>query len=121
MRGNKRAAAHRPLPSMIMATCTGGGSAAPGWSRLAAMGWVVVDIRVRSDLADVLFLIHEAVVDLFYVLVGEFLHFVRPGLGKILANFVLFFVSLDLFHAVAAYRTHRDFRAFSIFMGHFGQ
>src|ERR1700689_2597005 len=121
MRGNRRAAAHRPLPSMMMATGTGGGPSAPGWSRPAAVGWVVVDIRVRSDLADVLFLIREAVVDLFYVLVGEFLHLVGPGLGEILANFVLFLVSLDLLHAVAAYRAHRNFRALGVFVRHLGQ
>src|ERR1700742_4823355 len=87
MRGNRRAAAHRPLPSMMMATCAGGGPEAPGWRCLAVMGWVAVDIksvrgwpfrRGSSDLADVLFLFREGVVDLFYVLICEFLHLVRP-------------------------------------------
>ena len=60
MRGRPRDFAQRPLPSMMMATCRGGGSGSAQWR---ARSW--------SDLKDLLVLLRQHVVDVLDRLIGE--------------------------------------------------
>ncbi len=50
------------------------------------------------------------------VLIGQLLHLGLPVLRHVLADLVLLLVGLDLLHAVAPHRTHRDPRALGVFM-----
>jgi hypothetical protein len=63
-RGKPRSRAHRPLPSMMIATCCG---VSAMWCR---------KLRVRLDLHQFLFLVGHRVIDIGNVLVGELLDLV---------------------------------------------
>src|ERR1700687_355828 len=109
MRGNPRAFAQRPLPSMMTATWAGGGS---GGGATCSMG---------LDLKDLLVLLGEQPVDLLDRLVGQRLDVLVQLAVLVLAELVLLFLLLQQVHAVAPHAAHRDPRLLGVFGGDLGQ
>src|SRR5262249_60612680 len=108
-RGNPRAAAQRPLPSMIIATWRGTSNA------VAALFWVSAsDIGTTSDREDFLFLCSQHVVDLDYAGVGCFLDLAGKPIVIVLADLVFSFQFFDHVHGVAPNMTNRDARGFGV-------
>src|SRR5579875_2866718 len=98
-RGNPRAAAQRPLPSMIMATWRGGAYPATREASVSGMG-------LTSDREDLLFLRPEHLIDLRDHRVRRFRNFGRETVVIVLADLVFLFQPLDDVEAVAAHVTH---------------
>src|SRR5215207_4044879 len=88
-RGRPCAAAQRPLPSMMIATCRG-------------------RFKVLSNLHDLFFFGREQLVDLRDVLVGELLHVALGATLVVLGDLFLLQQLLDVVHHVAAHVTHGD-------------
>src|ERR1700752_2909014 len=104
VRGNPRAFAQRPLPSMMMATWRGTAPPSDASPILTAVeiGWFT------SDLHDLFFFGGESVVDLLHVLVGELLHLVMQPAMLVLGDLAVFFLLLQRFHPVAPDVAHGD-------------
>src|SRR5579875_898979 len=108
-RGNPRAAAQRPLPSMMMATWRGGAHAATRESSASGMG-------LTSDREDLLFLRPEHLVDLRDHSVRHFLDLGGKTVVIVLADLVFLFEPFDDIEAVAAHMTHGHPCVFRIFV-----
>src|SRR4030088_38238 len=100
-RGNKRSRAQRLLPSMMIATCSGGGN----W--LTGGTWAL-------DLHDLGFLAGGHLVDQTDVAVGDLLQLVASAPGLVGRDLLLLFQGLDAIHLLAPDVANRDVRALGI-------
>src|SRR5216683_2034524 len=123
-RGRPRAAAQRPFPSMMIATCKGP-SVRSGPS---VAGAAAFDIHQSLDLAtpdlngeDFLFLGRKQLIDLRNRSVGCLLHIIGQPFLIVLGNLVVFLKFLDGIEAIAADMPDRDFCRLGIFMRHLHQ
>src|SRR6185437_2987906 len=114
-RGKCRLRAHRPLPSMIMATCLGRTVEAFGASAISFLA------AGLSDLHDFLLFAVKHRVDFPYVRVGDLLQFVAVFMMLVLANFMVLFEPLQKVHSVAAHIAHCDSGRLSVFRGQLGK
>src|SRR5712691_7830310 len=118
LRGRPRAAAQRPLPSMMMATCRGAPNAAVG----AVVGASASDIDVEgvspapSHRENFSFLGGQRLVDFGNGQVGRLLDVAVMALVIVLADLVILFQLLENVHAVAPHVAHGDARGFRIFV-----
>src|SRR5512145_3499477 len=104
-RGSPRSFAHRPLPSMMMATCRG----KEGVSRpKLVIGMGAEAEAARSDLQDLLFLRLEDLVDLLHVGVRLLLDPFLPALHDVLGDLLLLLPVLELLDRLPADVAHRD-------------
>src|SRR5215475_5489385 len=111
-RGRWRLRAHRPLPSMMMATWRGGLCMSCG---AAAM---VNDFPAgRSYLHDLLLLAVEHLIDFLYVRVGQLLQFIAFVMMLVLADLVVLLELLEDFHAIPAHIADGDPRLLGVFGG----
>src|SRR5215831_5194713 len=91
-RGNPRAAAQRPLPSMMMATWCGTAMV----SSVAVCSASFLVMRTRSShREDLPFLVRQHLVDLGNGLVGRLLHLLGRALAVVLADLVLLLEFLE--------------------------
>src|SRR5579885_2933840 len=97
IRGRPRHFAQRPLPSMMIATWTGG--FAPGVAGRASMG---------SDLQDLLLLLGQRLVDLLDVLVRQPLHLLIVATMLVLGDLAVLLHLLQRFHAVPPHVANGD-------------
>src|SRR5689334_22029725 len=110
IRGSPRAFAQRPLPSMMIATWTGGFDSA-----LAGSASMV------SDLKDLLFLLGQGIVDLLDVVVGHLLDLFVEAPVLVLGDLAILFHLLEHLHAVTPDIAHGDTPLLRIFMRDLGQ
>src|SRR5882762_4552096 len=122
-RGRPRAAAQRPFPSMMIATCKG-----PSVRSGPSVAGAAFDIHQSLDLAtpdlngeDFLFLGREQLIDLRNRPVGCLLHIIGQPFLIVLGNLVVFLKFLDGIEAIAADVPDRDFRCLGVFMRHLHQ
>src|ERR1035438_1979506 len=116
-RGNPRAAAQRPLPSMMTATCNGP-SLRSGPSLTGAAAFDISQFLKITALngEDFLFLGREQLLDLGDHPVGCLLHIVFEALLIVLGNLVVLLELLDGVETIAADVTHRDLGGLRIFV-----
>src|SRR2546425_3466989 len=100
-RGTKRSRAQRLLPSMMIATCSGGGNWLTGGS------WAL-------DLHDLGFLAGGHLVDQTDVTVSDLLQLVAPAPGLVGRDLLLLLQSLDAIHLLAPNVANRDVCALGI-------
>src|SRR2546421_2260180 len=100
-RGSKRSRAHRLLPSMMIATCSGGGN----W--LTGCSWAL-------DLHDLGFLAGGHLVDQTDVAVSDLLQLVAPAPRLVGRDLLLLLQRLDAIHLLAPDVPNRDVRALRI-------
>src|SRR5215831_18230262 len=104
-RGKPRAAAQRPLPSMMMATCKGPPDRPEPSLAVAA----ALDIRsIPSDCEDFLFLGREQLIDFRDRAVRRLLNVGGQTLLVVLGDLVVLFELLDGVETVAAHVADRD-------------
>src|SRR4030081_3084098 len=115
-RGKPRAAAQRPFPSMIIATCKGP-SVRSGPSVAGGAG-VDIDQSLSLDGEDFLFLGRKQLIDLRNRPVGCLLHIIGQPFLVVLGYLVVFLKFLDGIEAIAADMPDRDFCCLGIFMRH---
>src|SRR4030081_2748736 len=115
-RGKPRAAAQRPFPSMITATCKG-----PSVRSGPSVAGAAFDIQESLDGEDFLFLGRKQVIDLRDRPVGRPLHIVGQTFLIILGNLMILLKFLDRIEAIAADMPDRDARGFGIFVRDFHQ
>src|SRR5215831_9594127 len=84
-RGRPRAAAQRPLPSMMMATCAG----ASDLSGPSVTGAAALDMKASLDRQNLFFLGRQQLVDLGDRAIGRFLHLVGVTLLVVLRHLVI--------------------------------
>src|SRR6185437_9909360 len=106
MRGRPRDFAQRPLPSMMMATCAGGGG-----------NGEEAPLSMDSDLKDLLVLLGQKAIDLLDRLVGQGLDVLVELAVLVLGELVVFFLLLQDVEAVAPHVAHRDARLLGVFGG----
>src|ERR1700760_655555 len=118
-RGSPREAAHLPLPSMMIATCSGPSDRS--WSCVA--GTAAFDISRSLDLSpslngeDFLFLGRQQLVDLGDHGIGRLLHLAVKALLIVLGYLVILLELLHGVEPVAANMAHGDLGGFSVFVG----
>src|SRR3982074_2121880 len=100
-RGSRRSRAQRLLPSMMIATCSGGGN----W--LTRVSWGL-------DLHDFGFFARRHLVDQGDIPVGELLQLVTAAMRFIGRNLFLLFEGLDAVHLLPTDVANRDVRALRI-------
>src|SRR6202035_1988940 len=100
-RGSRRSRAQRLLPSMMIATCSGGGN----W--LTSGSWAL-------DLHDLGFLAGGHLVDQTDVAVSDFLQLVAPAPRLVGRDLFLLLESFDAIHLLAPDVANRDVRALGI-------
>src|SRR5712671_6886073 len=118
-RGRPRAAAQRPFPSMMIATCKGP-SVRSGPS---VAGAAAFDIHQSLDLdgEDFLFLGRKQLIYLRNRPVGRLLHIIGQPFLVVLGNLAVFLKFLDGIEAVAADMPDCDLGRFGVFMRHLHQ
>src|SRR5262249_30243881 len=112
LRGNPRAAAQRPLPSMMIATCRG--TATSPWRTLGSGS--AFDIAQTSHCEGFPFLRRQPLVDIRNDLVGRLLDLLGRPFAVVLADLVILFQLLDDLKAVAPHVADRHLGSLSIFM-----
>src|ERR1700694_5509569 len=118
-RGKPRAAAQRPLPSMIMATCKGPSvRSGPSVAGAAAFD---IDQSLALNGEDFLFLGRKQLIDLRDRPVGRLLYIIGQTFLIVLGNLVILLKLLDRIEAVAADMPDRNARRFGIFMRDFDE
>src|SRR6478736_1588501 len=111
-RGRPRAAAQRPLPSMMMATWAGASDlSGPPVTGAGAFG-----IDFSLDRQDFFFLGRQQLVDLGDGGVSRLLHVAGQALLVILRHLVILFELLDHIEPVAPDMAHRHLRRLGIFV-----
>src|SRR4029079_17078022 len=115
-RGKPRAAAQRPLPSMMIATCRG--TANSGVRTLSNSGF---DISSSSHREDLLFFCRQHLVDLDNDVVGRLLHLLGRPFALILADLVVLLQLLEYIETVASNMTHRDLGSLRILVSDLDQ
>src|ERR1700722_8800438 len=116
-RGKPRAAAPRPLPSMMTATCSGP-SARSGPS---VAGAAAFDIDRSLNREDFFFLGREQVIDLRNRRAGRLLDIGAQALLVVLGNLVILLELLHGIETVAADMADRDPGGFRVFMRDFDE
>src|SRR6478752_6418543 len=111
-RGRPRAAAQRPLPSMMMATCAG----ASDRSGPSVTGAAALDMGAALDGEDFFFLGSQQLVDLGDGAVGRLLHLVGVTLLIVLRHLVILLELLQHIEAVAADVAGGDLGGFRVFV-----
>src|ERR1700694_3566165 len=114
-RGKPRAAAQRPLPSMMIATCKGGSARSGPW----VAGAAAFDIDQSLNREDFFFLGREQLIDLRNRPVGRLLHIIGQTFLIVLGNLVFLFKLLDRIEAIATYMPDRYTRRFGVFVRDF--
>src|SRR5262249_52654339 len=112
-RGSPRAAAQRPLPSMMTATCSGPSDRS--WSSVAGTATFAIG-RILLDREDFFFLGREQLVDFRDHAVGRLLHVVGHALLIVLGNLVVLLKLLDRVEAIASDMADRHARGLRVFM-----
>src|SRR6476661_5724552 len=118
-RGNPRAAAQRPLPSMIIATCKGP-SVRSGPSVAGAAAFDIQEF-LALDGEDFFFLGRKQLIDLRNRPVGCLLHIMGQTFLIVLGNLVILLKLLDRIEAIASDMPDRDTRGFGVFVRDFNQ
>src|SRR5229473_3453149 len=120
-RGRPRAAAQRPLPSMMMATCNGPSVRShPSLAGAAAFDInQSLTITASLDGEDFLFLGREQLIDLGDHPVGCLLHIVGKTFLIVFRDLVVLLELLDSVEAIAADMADRDLGGFGIFVRDF--
>src|SRR4030081_3628218 len=111
-RGKPRAAAQRPFPSMMIATCRGA-SVRSGPSVAAAAAF---DIGQSLNREDLFFLGRKQLIDLRNRPVGRLLHVRGQTLLIVFGDLVVLFQLLDRIETIAADMADRDAGGFGIFV-----
>src|SRR4051794_19964971 len=115
-RGNPRAAAHRPFPSMMMPTCRGTTMSPIPPVRNGSF----LDIhRKPLNRQDFLFFRRQHSVDFRDRVISCFLYLLGRALALVLADLMLLLQLLEDIKPVAAHVTHCDPRGLRIFVGDF--
>src|SRR3974390_1249934 len=109
-RGSPRAAAQRPLPSMMMATCRGTAIADATGILASVIG------MCPSDCEDLLFLPRQPMIDFRDAGIRRFLNFGGIAVVIVLADLMILFHLLDRFHRIAAHVPHGDASRFRVFV-----
>src|SRR5262247_1835466 len=112
LRGKPRAAAQRPLPSMMIATCRGTANSPPISTRVSASAFDIA--ATTSDREDLLFLRGKDPVDVGDHLVGQLLDLLGRALTLVLTDLVILFQLLEHIKPVAPDMADRDFRLLGI-------
>src|ERR1700687_455821 len=116
-RGKPRAAAQRPFPSMITATCKGPSvRSGPSVAGAAAFD---IDQSLSLDREDFLFLGRKQLIDLRNRPVGCLLHIRGQTFLIVLGSPVVFLELFDRIEAIAADMPDRDTRGFRVFVRDF--
>src|SRR5207247_6569306 len=115
-RGKPRAAAQRPLPSMMIATCEGP-SVRSGPSVAGAAAFVIQDPSLDGE--DFFFLGRKQLIDLGDRSIGRLLHVIGQTFLVVLGNLVILLEFLDHIQAIAADMPDRDPRRLGIFVRDF--
>src|SRR5690349_6683062 len=110
-RGRPRAAAQRPLPSMMMATCAG----ASDRSGPSVAGAAALDMEAALNSQDFFFLGGQQLVDLGDGAVGRLLHLVGVTLLIVLRHLVILLELLQDVQAVTADVTRCHLGGFRVF------
>src|SRR6266404_5699003 len=116
-RGKPRAAAQRPFPSMMTATCKGP-SVRSGPSVAGAAAFDIGQ-SLALDGEDFLFLGRKQLIDLRNRPVGRLLHIMGQTLLIVLGNLVILLKLLDRIEAIAADMPDRDTRGLRVFVRDF--
>src|SRR5882757_1676118 len=116
-RGRPRAAAQRPLPSIMMATCKG----ASVRSDPSGAGAAAFDIDRSLNREDFFFLGRKQLIDLRNRPVGGLLHVGGQTFLIVLGDLVILFQFLDGIETVAADVPDCDLRCFRVFVRDFHQ
>src|SRR3981189_2270327 len=117
-RGSPRAAAQRPLPSMMMATCRGT-TISPSWTvRSGSLFDIVLKPSHRERF---LFFCRQHLVDFGNHLVGHLLHLLGGPLAVVFADLVVLFELLEHIEAVAPDVPHGDPRGLGVSVGNLDQ
>src|SRR4051812_37895692 len=114
-RGRPRAAAQRPFPSMMIATCNGP-PVRSGPSVAGAGAFDISDSQGTLDGKDFFFLCREHVIDLRNRCVGRLLHIGGQTLLIVFGNLVIFFQFLDGIEAIAPDVPNGDPGCFRVFV-----
>src|SRR5262245_30702266 len=117
LRGSPRAAAQRPLPSMMMATWRGTAKS-PICTLVSASA---LDIQWPSHCEDLLLLRGQHPIDLRNHVVGCLLDLLGRALAVVLADFVILFQLLQHINPVAPHMSDRDLGRLGIFVRDFDQ
>src|SRR3981081_1823076 len=113
-RGKPRAAAQRPFPSMIIATCKGPSvRSGPSVAGAAAFD---IDQSLTLDGEDFLFLGRKQLIDLRNRPVGPLLHIIGQTFLIVLGNLVILHKLLDRIEAIATYMPDRYTCRFGVFV-----
>src|SRR5437763_12974468 len=115
-RGKPRAAAQRPLPSMIIATCKGP-SVRSGPSVAVAAAFDIQDPSLDGE--DFFFLGRKQLIDLSDGSVGRLLYVIGQTFLIVLANLGILLKLLDLIQPIAADMPNRDPGPLGILVAHF--
>src|ERR1700722_1336889 len=108
-RGRTRRRAHRPLPSMMMATCCGDSSLV--FTGKTGSAWRNTGDRLL-DLHQFLFLVRHRLIDVRHMLVGELLNVILRATVLVLRDELFLEHLLQVVHHFAAHVAHRDPRSF---------
>src|SRR5258708_28921935 len=116
-RGKPRAAAQRPFPSMMTATCKGPSvRSGPSVAGAAAFD---IDQSLALNGEDFFFLGRKQLIDLRNRPVGRLLHIIGQTFLIVLGNLMILLKFLDRIEAVAADMPDRNARRFGIFVRDF--
>src|SRR5262245_47913663 len=111
-RGRPRAAAQRPLPSMMMATCAGPSDR----SGLSVAGAAAFDMKASLDGENFFFLGRQQLIDLRDRPVGRLLHVTGQAFLVVFRHLVILLELLEDVETVAADVPHGDLGGFGIFV-----
>src|ERR1700730_8135757 len=114
--GNPRAAAQRPFPSMIMATCRGTARLAMRTAR-SGSAWDILYQSLHRE--HFFFLGRKQSVDLRHCLVRRLLHLLGRSLSVVFADFVILLELFEHIQSVASDVTHRHPGSLGVFVRHF--
>src|SRR5580698_5047236 len=116
-RSKPRAAAQRPLPSMMMATCNG----ASDRSVPSVAGAAAFDINRSLNREDFFFLGRQQLIDFRNRSVGRLLHVGGQAFLIVLGNLVVLLEVLHRIEAIAADVPDRDLGGFRVFVRDFDE
>ena len=116
-RGRPRAAAQRPLPSMMMATCRGMVN-----SPIGTVGGAAFDISIMTHTVRISFSLPASILSISPIVSSvSLLHLLGGALVVVLADLVILFQLLEHIKPVAPDVAHRDPGGLGIFVRHLDQ
>src|SRR6202521_2707070 len=121
LRGSPRAAAQRPLPSMMMATCRGAPKRAVREVGALASGMKFRASPCSLDGQDFLFLHRERAVDFGNGLIGRLLDLIGIAIMVVLADLVVFFQFLESVEGIPSRVPYRHACGFGVSVRHFDE